>query len=63
LSVKTPPRKPPNAARRSWAHLLLYEVDQAVAATQKVGRHPVHDATLILLMSRHGLRVAEAIAR
>jgi integrase len=62
FSVQRPPRKPPNAARRSREYLTAHEVEQVMAAARRVGRHPVRDATLILLMYRHGLRVAEAVA-
>jgi hypothetical protein len=43
-------------------YLTLHEVEQVMTAVCQVGRHRVRDATLILLMYRHGLRVAEAIA-
>src|SRR4030095_5511648 len=62
FSVKTPPRKPLNAARRAREYLTAHEVEQVMAAARRVGRHPVWDAMLILLMYRHGLRVAEAVA-
>ena len=62
FSAKRPPRKLPNRVRRSWEYLTAQEVEQVIAAARKLGRHPVRDATLILLMYRHGLRVAEAIA-
>jgi type 1 fimbriae regulatory protein FimE len=62
FSAKRPPRKLPNVARRSREYLTPQEVDQLMAAARKVGRHPMRDATLILRMYRHGLRVAEAMA-
>jgi len=62
FSVKTPPKKPTNAERRSREYLTPHEVDQVIATARKVGRHPNRDAALILLMYRHGLRVAEAVA-
>ena len=62
FSVKTPPRKLPNAARRAREYLTAHEVEQVMAAAHQVGRHPVRDATLMLLMYRHGFRVAEAVA-
>jgi type 1 fimbriae regulatory protein FimB/type 1 fimbriae regulatory protein FimE len=34
-------------------------VERPIGAARKVGRHGDRDATLILLMYRHGLRVAE----
>jgi site-specific recombinase XerD len=33
-----------------------------MAASRKVGRHGVRDATIILVMFRHGLRTAELVA-
>jgi integrase len=62
FSVKIPPKKPTNAARRSREYLTPHEVEQVIAAARKVGRHPHRDAALILLMYRHGLRVAEAVS-
>jgi Phage integrase family len=62
FSVKRPPKKPTNAARRSREYLTPHEVEQVIAAARKVGRHPRRDAALILLMYRHGLRVAEAVS-
>jgi type 1 fimbriae regulatory protein FimE len=62
FSAKRPPRKLPNHVRRSREYLTAQEVEQVIAAARKLGRHPVRDATLILLLYRHGLRVAEAIA-
>jgi type 1 fimbriae regulatory protein FimB/type 1 fimbriae regulatory protein FimE len=38
------------------------EVTQIMTATGKVGRHPMREATLRLLMDHHGFRVAHAIA-
>jgi len=62
FSVKIPPKKPTNAARRSREYLTPHEVEHVIAAARKVGRHPRRDAALILLMYRHGLRVAEAVS-
>jgi integrase len=62
FSVKTPPKKPTNAARRSREYLTPHEVDQVITTARKVGRHPNRDAALILLMYRHGLRVAEVVS-
>ena len=62
FSVKTSPKKPTNAERRSREYLTPHEVDQVIAAARKIGRHSSRDATLILLMYRHGLRVAEAVS-
>lgn len=62
FSVKTPPKKPTNAERRSREYLTAHEVDQVIAAARKMGRHSCRDVALILLMYRHGLRVAEAVS-
>jgi integrase len=58
----TPPRKPKNQAVRSREHLTPDEVELLMQAAKQEGRHGHRDATLILLMYRHGLRVSEAIA-
>jgi type 1 fimbriae regulatory protein FimB/type 1 fimbriae regulatory protein FimE len=62
FSVKTPPKKPTNAERRSREYLTAHEVDQVIAAARQMGRHSSRDTALILLMYRHGLRVAEAVS-
>jgi type 1 fimbriae regulatory protein FimE len=62
FSVKMPPKKPTNAERRSREYLTSYEIDQVIVAARKVGRHSSRDSTLVLLMYRHGLRVAEAVS-
>ena len=62
FSVKKPPKKPTNAARRSREYLTSHEIDQVITAARKVGRHSTRDAALILFMYRHGLRVAEAVS-
>lgn len=58
-------RKSPNARKysevRTREHLLPAEVEAMRRAIQKSkGRHAHRDSTLILLIYRHGLRVAEA---
>ena len=62
FSVKRPPRKPTNASRRTREYLTPQEVDRVIAAARKMGRHAVRNTALMLLMYRHGLRVAEAVA-
>ena len=62
FSVKMPPKKPTNAERRSREYLTSHEIDQVIVAARKVGRHSSRDSTLVLLMYRHGLRVAEAVS-
>jgi site-specific recombinase XerD len=61
FSAKLPPKKLNNSERREREHLSAGEVTKLIAAAKKVGRHRHRDATLILLMYRHGLRVAEVI--
>src|SRR5262245_42384574 len=62
FSVKRPPKKPTNAARRWREYLTAYEVDHVIAAARKASRHSCRDVALILLMYRHGLRVTEAVS-
>lgn len=44
---------------RGREYLLAEEVEAMMNAAAKVGRHPVRDRALILLMYRHGFRVSE----
>jgi len=60
LSAKLPPTKPKNTDRRAREYLTPAEVERLIGAARKVGRHGDRNAALILLMYRHGLRVAEA---
>ncbi|MBW4458632.1 MAG: tyrosine-type recombinase/integrase [Nodosilinea sp. WJT8-NPBG4] len=57
-----PPQKPKNEAVRSREYLTTDEVEALTQAAKKLGRHGHRDSTMIMLMYRHGLRVAEAIA-
>jgi integrase len=57
----TPPRKQPNALRRSREHLTPPEIERLIAAARRLGRHGHRDATMILLAYRHGLRVSELV--
>ncbi len=50
-----------NVDLRAREHLYLDEVEAMMRAAKKVGRHSHRDATLILMLFRHGFRVAEAI--
>lgn len=59
FSAKLPPPKPKNAERRTREYLTPGEVDQLIQATRKVGRHRHRNATLVLMMYRHALRVSE----
>ena len=62
FSVKRPPRKPTNASRRTREYLTPQEVDRVITAARKMRRHAARNTALLLLMYRHGLRVAEAVA-
>ncbi|MCB1751043.1 MAG: tyrosine-type recombinase/integrase [Gammaproteobacteria bacterium] len=48
-----------NSELRSREYLTDKEVDVLMDAARRIGRHQHRDATLILLMYRHGLRVSE----
>lgn len=61
-SIGRPPRKLPNAQRRSREFLTPDEVIKLQDAAGRVGRHGHRDATIILLAFRHGLRVSELVA-
>ncbi len=54
--------RPTNADLRSREYLTDKEVDRLIKAAKNIGRHKHRDATLILLMYRHGLRVSETIS-
>jgi len=54
------PTRLPNAELRPREHLTPSEIDKLVAAT-KSNRYPQRDATLILVLYRHGLRAAELV--
>ena len=61
-SSAKPPRKRPNAERRSREFLTPAEVERLAEAAQRIGRHSHRDATMILIAYRHGLRVSELTA-
>ena len=61
FSAKCPPTKPYNVTRRSREYLTAEEVDLLLRTARRQGRYGQRNATLILLMYRHGLRVAEVI--
>ncbi len=61
-SLGKPPRKRPNAERRSREFLTPAEVEALIKAAQGVGRHGHRDATMILIAYRHALRVSELTA-
>lgn len=58
--IFSPPPKKPLSEEREY--LRPSEVQSLKSAAQKVGRHPVRDGAIILLMFRHGLRTAELVA-
>lgn len=62
FSGKSPPRKPRSVDVRPREYLTEEEVERLIQAARRVGRHGHRDATLILMMYRHGLRVSEAVA-
>lgn len=57
---KVRPQRRPNKELRAREYLTADEWKRLMAAARK-GRHGHRDATLILVMVRHGLRVTEAI--
>ena len=59
---KVPPRRVPNAERRSREYLIPDEVERLIAAARSLGRHGHRDSTLVLIAYRHGLRVCEIVA-
>jgi type 1 fimbriae regulatory protein FimE len=61
-STPKPPRRVPNAERRSREFLTSEEVESVIKASEKVGRHGFRDATLILIAYRHALRVSELVS-
>ncbi len=52
---------PKQKEERDRLYLLESEVNQLIDATRKVKRHGNRNATLILMMFRHGLRTQEAV--
>ena len=61
FSAKSPPQKPRNSERRAREYLTPAEVARLLRAARQRGRYGHRDATLLLLMYRHGLRVAEVV--
>jgi hypothetical protein len=53
------PRRKANSANRSREYLTDTEVTALMNAAAHVGRHGAHDATLVLIAYRHGLRISE----
>ena len=61
FSAQLPPKKPHNVTRRAREYLPAEDVDLLIRTTRRQGRYGQRNATLILLMYRHGLRVAEVV--
>jgi integrase len=56
-----PPKRRPNAERRTREYLTVEEVERLIAAAGK-SRYGHRDATMVLVAFRHGLRPAEVVA-
>jgi type 1 fimbriae regulatory protein FimE len=61
-SSAKPPRRVPNAERRSREFLTEAEVEKLTAAAESQGRHGHRDATMLMIGYRHALRVSELVA-
>lgn len=61
-SSNNPPRRLPNAQRRSREFLTNDEVEIVAKSAERVGRHGHRDATMILIAYRHALRVSELVS-
>ena len=56
------PKRTKNKDLRTREYLTEQEVELLMNAARKTGRHGHRDATLILLMYRHGFRVSELVS-
>jgi len=61
-SANKPPRRVPNAERRSREFLTNDEVEIVAKSAERLGRHGHRDAAMILIAYRHALRVSELCA-
>lgn len=61
-SSPKPPRRVPNAERRSREFLTPAEVESLIKAAEKLGRHGHRDATMLMIAYRHALRVSELVS-
>lgn len=61
-SSSKPPRRVPNAERRSREFLTPAEVESLLSAAEKLGRHGHRDATMLMIAYRHALRVSELVS-
>lgn len=57
-----PPRRVPNADRRSREFLTHAEVESITKGAEKMGRHGFRDGTIIQIAYRHALRVSELVS-
>jgi site-specific recombinase XerD len=57
-----PPVKPKNQKQRTREYLSDQEINQLCKAAASIGRHPLRDHVIILIMFRHALRVSELIS-
>lgn len=62
VNGKVPPKRVKNIERRTREHLEPSEIDALMKAAGRIGRHGHRDATIILTMYRHGLRVGELVS-
>jgi type 1 fimbriae regulatory protein FimE len=58
----TPPLRRPNKESRSREYLTEKEMEKLMVAARSKGRWGQRDATLLLIMYHHGLRVSEAVS-
>lgn len=58
-SRSTPP--PKQTSNREREYIYPHEVETLIQVARKVGRHGLRDATMIMLMFRHGLRTTELV--
>ena len=56
-----PPQRKPNLTARQREYLTTHEIEALRKAARATGRHGHRDATLILMLFRHALRVSEAV--
>jgi len=61
FSAKFPPQKPQNSVRRSREYLTTEEMEQLLCAARRQGRYKQRHAAMMLLMYRHGVRLAELV--
>ena len=60
LNRTVTPTRRRNGELRTREYLLPAEIDKLIAAARKHSRYPDRDATMILVIYRHGLRASEA---